>query len=442
LSAAEFFRLSATLPLSKTNREWFPKWILRFSTYQNKSRDAELEISSDLVIQFLREVRDNEVPAWKRLQAARAIQCYRTEVLKRSEPSLDEICAKLHQLAAIEDVSKGMQSDSKHEKTVAENVDSSLSKQLQAMQAELRLRHYAKETEKAYLGWIKRLVAFIGRSDLETYSEPDFKEFLTDLAVQGNVAVSTQNQALSAILFLFEKVYGRKLDFMDAVKSKRPETLPVVFSRDEISRLFQLMSGQNRLIFQLLYGAGLRHREALRLRVKDIEFDLGQIVVRDGKGSKDRVTVLPESSIAGIEDCKRQARLIHERDLAMGFGEVYLPYALSKKYPNACREFGWQYLLPSRQLSKDPRSGKMRRHHLGDSSFGYAFQNAVQIAKIEKLAKPHSLRHSFATHMLEDGADIRTVQSLLGHKDVATTQIYLHVMNRPGLAVKSPVDAL
>ncbi len=241
---------------------------------------------------------------------------------------------------------------------------------------------------------------------------------------------------------LYQKVFGRELEFLDAVRSNRPDHRPTVLSREEIGRLYPLFGGRNQLIFQLLYGSGLRHREALRLRIKDIEFDQGHIVVRDGKGEKDRVTVLPGTCVDSLHGQIETARLLHTQDLAEGFGNVYLPYALARKYPNAAREFGWQYLFPSRQKSRDPRTGIIRRHHIQESSFGRAFRSAVTRAKIDKPAVPHSLRHSFATHLLEDGADIRTVQELLGHNDVSTTQIYLHVMNKPGLAVKSPVDRL
>ena len=441
MSAKNFAAIVGSLPLSKNNQNWFPRWVYRFASSQNKGRSETLVVSDETVLHFLKSLRDNQVPAWQRLQAARAVQCYRTNVLNSTEPSLKPFCAKLEQLAAVES-NGGVFNQSEHREQVAANIDHSAPECLRLMQAELRLRHYASDTEKAYLGWIRRFIRYKRCSELTKFSENDIKEFLTELAVNGRVAVSTQNQALSALLFLYEKVYGRELEFLDAVKSKKPETRPVVFSREEISGLFPLFHGRARLVFQLLYGAGMRHREVLRLPIKDIEFDLGYIVVRNGKGAKDRVTILPDSSIVAIRDCIRQAKIVHEGDLAEGFGEVYLPYALSSKYPNACREISWQYLLPSRQRSRDPRTGKFRRHHIGDRFFANAFRRAVKQAGIEKMAVPHSLRHSFATHMLDDGTDIRTVQELLGHKDISTTQIYLHVMNKTGVAVKSPVDGL
>jgi integron integrase len=315
-------------------------------------------------------------------------------------------------------------------------------KVIREMRAELRLMHYALDTEKAYVGWIRRFMRHCDSEELRSFGESEIKEFLTELAVYGKVAAKTQDQALAALLFLYKRVLGRELEFIDAVRSKKPVTLPVVLSRAEVQRLLPEFQGRNRLIFQLLYGAGLRHRECIRLRVKDVCFDEGHIVVRSAKGEKDRITVLPESSVASLKAQIELVRELHEQDLAEGFGRVYLPYALERKYVNANRQFGWQYVFPSRQRSRDTRSGAQRRHHLSDSVFGDYFREAVKRAGINKSAVPHSLRHSFATHLLESGADIRTVQELLGHKDVATTMIYTHVMNRPGIGVRSPVDGM
>ncbi|MCL4123232.1 UNVERIFIED_CONTAM: hypothetical protein GTU68_031406 [Idotea baltica] len=307
---------------------------------------------------------------------------------------------------------------------------------------ELRLQGYAYDTEKAYLGWLRRLDDFCGDTPLVQASEKQIRAFLTRMATDGDVAANTQNQALSAFLFLFEKVLHRKLGYLDVQRSDKPVSLPVVFSQQEIAELAVLFYGRNRLMFDLMYGGGLRHKECRRLRVKDIQFDHQQIIVRDGKAEKDRVTILPERSIVPLREQIEITRRLHDRDLDEGFGEVFLPYALARKYPNANREFAWQYIFPSRQRSKDPRSGKLRRHYLSDGLFAGVFKKALKRSGIDKNAVPHSLRHSFATHLLENGTDIRTVQELLGHKDVSTTQIYLHVMNRPGLAVTSPADVV
>ena len=441
MSAREFSVAVRNSQLHKNETEWFPRWIMRYAAEFEKSPEEQLPVTEEKVIKFLRTLRDNQVPAWQRLQAAKAIEFYRTKILKTAEPSLVEICQTLRRIAAGEDKGNAIFSAEKQRELLSQ-IDRSAPVCIQRLHGELRLVHYALSTEKAYVGWVRKFIKHCGSEELDRFGENEIREFLTKEAVEGNVAARTQTQALSALLFLYEHVYGRDLAFIDAVRAKKPQTLPVVLSREEIKRLMPLFHNRQRLIFQLLYGSGLRHREALRMRVKDICFDEGHIMVRTAKGEKDRITVLPESSVEALRKQIEQVRTLHNADLAEGFGEVYLPYALERKYKNANRQFCWQYLFPSRQKSRDPRSGKWRRHHLQEGSFGDFFRVAVTKAKIDKPAVPHSLRHSFATHLLEDGADIRTVQELLGHKDVSTTMIYLHVMNKPGLAVKSPVDVL
>ncbi|MDV6034284.1 MAG: integron integrase [Phycisphaera sp. RhM] len=310
------------------------------------------------------------------------------------------------------------------------------------MRATMRRLHHPKSTEDTYVGQIKKFIRHLDDDRLERFGEPEIGDFLTDLAIEGHVAAGSQNQALCAILYFYEKVLGRNLQFINAVRAKASEYRPVVLTKNEVKELFPYVPGIYRLMFLLMYGSGLRHRECRKLRIKDLCMESGQILVRDGKGMKDRVTVLPENSHGLLQEQIANVRALHQCDLADGFGEVYLPFALARKYPSAQRDFGWQYLFPSPKLSKDPRSGKQRRHHLHEKTFPARFKAARKRTEIVKNAVPHTLRHSFATHMLEDGADIRTVQELLGHKDVKTTMIYTHVMNRPGLAVTSPSDRL
>jgi len=308
---------------------------------------------------------------------------------------------------------------------------------------ELRLRRYALRTEKAYTDWIKRYVKFHkmrGRQDLEE-GTAKVSAFLTHLAVEGRVAAATQKQALNALVFLYEQVLEVQLgDLGDYARPKRPARLPVVLSKEEVQRLLERMEGTAQLICRLLYGTGMRLMEAMRLRVKDVDFARGQILIRDGKGGKDRVTMLPESLKAELQTHLRRVKARHEEDLLGGGGTVHLPYALERKYPRANRDWNWQWVFPSKSLSRDPRSGLVRRHHFHENGVQKAVQAAARQARLHKTVSPHVLRHSFATHLLENGYDIRTVQDLLGHKDVSTTQIYTHVMAKPGIGVKSPLD--
>ena len=314
---------------------------------------------------------------------------------------------------------------------------------LDQVRAAIRTRGYSIRTEQAYVDWIRRYILFHGKRHPDEMGKIEIEAFLTHLAVNRNVAPSTQNQAFSALLFLYRHVLDRDLPWLDSVtRAKKPARLPVVLTPGEVELLLKRLSGVKWLMASLLYGSGLRLIECLRLRVHDIEFERKQIMVRNGKGGKDRVTVLPEPVEGALRRQIERVRIIHEEDLSDGFGSVYLPFALERKYPNAAQAFGWQYLFPADKLSRDPRSGKTRRHHLGEKVLQRAVKQGLRDARISKPASCHSLRHSFATHLLERGQDIRTVQELLGHKDIRTTQIYTHVMGRGALGVKSPLEAL
>lgn len=306
----------------------------------------------------------------------------------------------------------------------------------------MRARHYSHRTEEAYLDWMRRFILFHGKRHPRDMGEDEITDFLTNLATHRRVAASTQNQALSALLFLYQQFFERKLGRLDgALRVTRPARVPVVLTRAETRALLAHVAPPYRLIADLIYGSGLRLLEALRLRVKDVDFGYGLIVVRDGKGMKDRVTMLPKRLEQPLREHLDHVKEIHQRDRALGYGEVYLPHALERKYPNAPRSWFWQYVFPADKRSIDPVSGKVRRHHVLEKNLQNAIKSAVHAAGIEKPASCHTLRHSFATHLLEGGNhDIRTVQELLGHKDVSTTMIYTHVLNKPGIGVKSPLD--
>ena len=353
------------------------------------SPGGDLTVTEPQVIAFLRSLRDSKTPAWQRLQAVRAVEAYQRITLGTTEPSLRAIRLTLSRLADQETAIPDPRDrpGTRDERHLVGIIDPREPPILQQTRRELRLRHKALRTEQTYVGWIERFIRHCGTADLAATGEHEIRAFLTTLAVDGHVTAGTQNQAKSALLFLFRMVLNRDLGFLDVPRATKPEKLPVVLSRQEIERLYDQFLGVRRLMFAVMYGAGLRHQECRRLRVKDICFDAGHIVVRSGKGDKDRITVLPE-------------------------------------------------------VARDPRSGERRRHHVSEAYFGGAFHQAVRRVGLTKHAVPHSLRHSFATHLLEGGADVRTVQELLGHTDVSTTMIYLHVMNKPGLAVRSPIDAL
>jgi integron integrase len=315
-------------------------------------------------------------------------------------------------------------------------------KLLDLVRQAVRVRHYSIRTEEAYVLWVRRFVLFHGTRHPAEMNAAEVSEFLSHLATQQRVAASTQNQALNALVFLYRHVLKQPLAELDGlIRAKKAKRLPVVFTREEVRRILDRMEGRNRLVAGLLYGSGLRLLEALRLRVRDADFAMAQLVVRDGKGSKDSVSMLPQQLVPALRSQLALTRVLHEQDLAEGFGEVWLPDALARKYPAAPREWRWQYVFPAERRSRDPRDGKERRHHLGESAIQKAVTAAVRAAGIPKQGSCHSLRHSFATHLLEAGYDIRTVQELLGHSDVRTTMIYTHVLNRGAGAVKSPLDA-
>jgi len=305
----------------------------------------------------------------------------------------------------------------------------------------VRLKHYSYRTEQTYVQWIRRYILFHDKRHPQEMGVPEIEAFLTHLAVQEQVAASTQNQALSALLFLYRHVLQLPLDErIDAIRAKPSRKLPTVLTPEEVRAVIQHMSGVHRLIVQLLYGSGLRLREAMQLRIKDLDFPQSQIVVRDAKGQESRLTMLPNSVQMPLKEHLQQVKRTHQQDLNLGYGAVTLPFALARKYPNANRQWVWQFVFPASTRCKDPRSGAIVRFHLHESGLQKAVKRAVRQAGIQKRVGCHTFRHSFATHLLENGYDIRTIQELLGHKDVKTTMIYTHVLNRGGRGVRSPLD--
>ncbi len=320
---------------------------------------------------------------------------------------------------------------------------SSSPKLLDQVRYAINARHYSFRTEKSYIGWIRRFVLFHGKRHPAEMGEVEVTAFLSALATRRKVSASTQNQALSALLFLYRTVLNRDFEWLDGiVRAKRPVRLPVVLTRMEVHTVLGQMQGTPRLMASLMYGAGLRLLECARLRIKDIDFDMGQITVRDGKGQKDRVTMLPSALKAQLAAHIGRVKRQHEKDLRRGLGSVELPGSIDRKYPRAAWEWGWQWVFPAKRFYRDTRTGRWRRHHSHESVMQRAMKEAVRAAGIAKPASCHTLRHSFATHLLESGYDIRTIQELLGHSDVNTTMIYTHVLNRGGQGVRSPLDGL
>jgi integron integrase len=316
-------------------------------------------------------------------------------------------------------------------------------KLLDIVREAIRRKHYSRRTEEAYIHWIKRYIFFHKKRHPLEMANVDVETFLTNLAIKKHVSASTQNQAFSALLFLYREVLNKRLEGpINSLRAKRSKRLPTVLSKEETLKIIQCMSGVHQLMAKLLYGSGLRLSECVELRVKDIDFAQHQIIIRDAKSLKDRVTILPESLVKPLQEHLERVKKLHQEDLKKGGGSVYLTFALGRKYPGASREWGWQYVFPSVRLARDPRDGVLRRWYMSETTLQRAVHKAACLSGINKRVSCHTFRHSFATHLLQNGYDIRTVQELLGHKDVKTTMIYTHILNRGGLAVRSPIDML
>ncbi len=395
-------------------RKWV-KWFLRWSAPEDYRRATPA-----VVARFIERYRQRGKEAWQLTQGLEAVVFFLQRVTGMKEITEDAVRQAWSQ--------RGPEPESRAE-WVART------------KAGLRLKHYAIRTEGVYLDWLERFLDFFPGREVAALGAAEVKQFLEHLAIDRKVSASTQNQAFNALRFAFTQVLERDLgDLADTARAEHRRKLPVVLTRDEVHRMLDCLEGEQRLIAKLLYGAGLRLLECLRLRVQDVDFGYGQIVVRDGKGGKDRIVPLPHSARRELQEQLARVQAQHRADVELGGGRVDLPGGLAEKYPQAEYEWGWQYVFPSKQLSVDPRGGGLRRHHLHENSTQYAIKQAVKKAKINKRVSPHVFRHSFATHLLENGYDIRAVQELLGHADVSATMIYTHVMNKPGVTVRSPLD--
>ena len=401
------------------NISFLAYWVSRYLRFAERKGISQVEYRETAVVEFLEQLRaDQRTTEWQARQADDAIRLYYFHYLCQEGGGIQ----------------KG-------------DCDADRGAVLKEAERLIRLKHYAYSTERTYLQWIERFVDYsleAGKkkspADLDV---ADFKNFLSHLALNQRVSSSTQNQAFNALLFLFRNVLGKETAGLgDSVRAKRGQKLPAVFSVDEVKKLFEHLSGISLLIAEMLHGSGMRIMELARLRVKDIDFDADTIFVRSGKGDKDRSTVLPSAVKERLLEHLEKVKALHGKDLAAGRGEVHMPDALERKYPKAAKEWAWQYVFPADNLSVDPRSGKIRRHHISDTAIQSAFKKGLKKAGIAKHASVHTLRHSFATHLLQSGVNIREVQDLLGHKNVETTMIYTHVLRNMSNAPQSPLDQL
>lgn len=404
--------------------------------------------------------RNSRIEGWQFKQIVRAIELLFTDMVyagwaktfpwedwgsqATSLPDNHATVARDYQPIDLESINQSLLDKSSKNNGLFQQVFSKYPVHIQNLITKIRVMHYSVRTEKAYLGWFLRYVVFHSMQDPANLAEPDISRFLEYLVIKRKVSSSTQSQALNAIIFFYKQVLQRELsESISFPRSRKPKRLPIVLSRDEVTRLFSAIEGTTqRLMANLLYGCGMRLMECIRLRVLDVDFDYQQIVVRETKGKKDRVVPIPKKLVYELNQQIQKVRERHGEDLEQGYGKVYIPDALARKYPNAEKEFRWQYVFPSSTIAKDPRSGVLRRHHVHESSLQRHIKKASATAGITKKVNCHALRHSFATHLLESGYDIRTVQELLGHADVSTTMIYTHVLNKPGLSVISPFDML
>lgn len=424
--------------LPEATATWYVKWAQKFAT-SLKGKPLRSRSAED-VRRFLDSLESQEnIEPWQVKQARDSLAFLYRDFLKLDLRAQNKSHGKSPREDAVAEARSEMTfRDSAVSKPALEEQYGGI---LERLRSELRVRHYSLRTERAYEQWVRRFLSFHGNRPTEQLGAAEIKEYLEYLAEVRLVSASTQNQALNAIVFLFGEVF--KVDpgeFGDFVRAKRPKRIPTVLTRNEVQHLFEQLIGVHLLMAGLLYGAGLRLMECLRLRVKDIDFETGRITIRDGKGKKDRVTMLPQKYESALREQLAYARALYEQDLSDGTAGVYIWPSLERKYRGASKEWIWQFVFPSARLSVDPRTKQVRRHHLHENGLQRAVKAAATKAQLTKRVNCHTLRHSFATHLLEGGYDIRTVQELLGHADVSTTMIYTHVLNKPGLAVKSPAD--
>jgi len=414
----EFFRDKGKIPQDKV--KYYIGWLNKFMAYYNGSLD---HVSLSDLKDFGDDLYHQGYEEWQVTQAQEAVLLYIEKFLEKSIAYRDD------------KKEKNPMGHDKSIKTWEQAKDIFINR--------MRLRHYSYNTEKTYREWIRRFIQYTRQNSPLNVTTEHVKRFLTYLAVERKVSSSTQNQAFNALLFLYREVLGQEFgDFRHTIRAKKSSNIPVVLTKEEIKKIFTYLPEKSKLALTLIYASGIRVTECVRLRVKDLDFGNHMLVVRSGKGDKDRVSLLPDFLHDPIKQHLEMVKKTHDSDLAKGHGAVFLPQALERKYPKANREWAWQYVFPSANLSVDPRSSVVRRHHIGQQVLQRAMRSAVTKTNIAKAASVHTLRHSFATHLLQTGYDIRTVQELLGHKDVSTTMIYTHVLKHGPLGVKSPADFL